>query len=112
VPLAELQQAVEDPLVVAAAELVLSYQPGDGASVEHISQRSPGRVAPLHLLAQRLAHPAVVGSREALLRAGERARGHQVANRTAIEPLAHPAPHPHPSWDALDEAHQLEVQEG
>src|SRR3954453_21840453 len=111
VPLAELEQTEEHALVVAAARAVLADEPRHRVPVEHLPERRAGCVAALHLGAERLAHPAVVGSREALLGTARGGAGHELVNGAPVEPLAHTVAHPNAAWDPLYEAHQLEVEE-
>ena len=82
VPLGELEQAEQHPLVVGAAGAVGAHEPGHGLRLDQAAQRRAGRVAGLDLLAERLAQPAVVGGREAVLRVAPRSPGAAAAPST------------------------------
>ena len=71
----------------------------------------PARVAALDLLAERLAQPAVVRGREAVLGPVDDRRRQQPLHRPPVQPLAASGTHAQPRRDPLHEAHQLDVEE-
>ena len=81
------------------------------AGGDELGQRRAGPIALLDLLAELRAEPVVVGGGEAVLRATGDPGRQELPHRLAVQPLAGPRPDPQRGGDALDKAHQLEVEE-
>ena len=88
-----------------------SHQRAHGLGPQDARQRLAGRVAALDLLAERGAQPVVVGGREAVLGPARDLRGEQPLHRHAGAGACRGAGAPGARRDALDEAHQVDVEE-
>ena len=97
--------------MVRPAAPVLVHEPGRRGGVDQLRERRAGRVAALHLAAERGPQPVVVGSGEAVLLAVHDLGWEQTRHRPLVQALRLARANAARGGDALHEAHQLEVEE-